>query len=242
MQIEKAVILWAGCGRRISSEYGGMHKALIQLNGKSLMEHLLGNLRKAGIREIIAVLGYRAGDMQSMVESIWDQDRLLTVVNDRFDRTNNLYSLIMAEKWLKDRDFIVLNGDMVFDCSIIKDILTSEGSRIVVDDNDYGYQLDSPRVLIDNNRICDIGRHLSIDNAQGYAIGIYKFSRELSLKYFELGRFLAKERPEAGFHEPLPQLMKEYSIAPLYTCGREWMDVDEKGDVKRAEEMLGRLS
>ena len=38
MQIKRAAILWAGFGRRISNEYGGIHKATIMLKGKWLQE------------------------------------------------------------------------------------------------------------------------------------------------------------------------------------------------------------
>ena len=243
MAVDKVVILWAGCGRRISSEYDGIHKAMIPLNGKPLMEYLLANIRKAGAKEIVPILGYKAEEMKEKITAIsggWF-DKIDFVISEKYAETNNLYSLVQASDILSGKDFVVVNGDMVFDYRILSDIMKCEGNAIATDGNDYGYQLDSPRILIKNDRIYDIGRHMTIEQAQGYAVGIYKFGAEFSPIYFEKGRELSTKKPSAGYHEPMEPMFDEIIVKPSYTKGYLWMDVDEKADVARAEEMLRKL-
>ena len=237
----KAVILWAGCGRRIQMEYNGLHKALIPLCGRPLLEYLLNNIRNAGFREIVPVLGYKAEDMLLAIKQVGSFDEIVPVQNVNYDRTNNLYSLLQTKEILTGEDFVVINGDMVFDGQILKDIRKIDGNVIAVDTNRYSYQLDSPRVLIHNGRIFDIGRHRSIENASGYAIGIYKFSADFSTEYFSEAGKLIMSKPEAGYHEPLEKLLYKVRIVPCETGNNVWMDVDEKADVSRAEKMLRDL-
>lgn len=242
MQIKRAVILWAGFGRRISNEYGGVHKATIKLNGKTLAERLLDNIYKAGITEIIPVLGYRAEDILKEIEAFGKFEKIIPVYNDRFRETNNLFSLCKAKELLSEKDFVVVNGDMVFDYHILYNICNVNGNAVATDTNEYPYLIDSPRVLADDSgRIRDIGRHMERFDANGYAVGIYRFSKEYSKKYFEDGIRILKNNLNAGYHEPLKECFAdvEWNICP--TQQYEWMDVDEKSDVEKAEAMIRRI-
>ena len=249
----KIVVLWAGMGRRIQDEYAGMHKALIPLNGEPLLIHLLRNIERAGFTEIVPILGYESNDLQKALDDYIFKskyvkcngglhiDKVELVYNSEYAGTNNLYSLICAKDKLNMQDFIVINGDMVFDYRILRDIGRIKGNAIAVDINKYPTQLDSPRVLIENERILDIGRHRRIEDATGYAVGIYKFASTFSEEYFEIGEKICKERPQAGYHEPLELVLSRIEFFPSITKQYSWMDVDEKQDVKRAERMLLNL-
>ena len=238
------VILWAGCGRRISSAYGGMHKALIHLNGEALLDHLLRNVASSGCRELVPIVGYQGDTILSAVMSSGSIfDSVIPVDNPDYERTNNLGSLLRAREVLEGRDFTVVNGDMVFDPGILAKILSLPAgtNAVAADLKDYGYQLDSPRVLVENGRITDIGRHRTIEEADGYAVGIYRFGAEFSKAYFDLGDELLKENPNAGYHDVLPLCLDRFTFIPCSTDGMEWMDVDEPADVTKAEAMLRRI-
>ena len=186
------------------------------------------------------VLGYKADEMITMIKSIAGF-KVIPVFNSNYEKTNNLYSLIQAEKILTEKDFIVINGDMVFDYHILTDIKNIKGNAIAVDINEYPEQLDSPRVLIQDEHILDIGRHRNIEQSDGYAIGIYKFSSQFSAEYFEAAKQLTAIKPQAGYHEPFELLLQHTWVTPCLTRNYMWMDVDEKSDVARAEKMLLKM-
>lgn len=239
----KVVILWAGQGRRIQKKYGGLHKALIPLNGKPLLYYLLDNIRRSGIEEIVPVLGYHADEMLTEIEKNNTFKTVVPVYNREYERTNNLYSLVQAERILAGEDFIVINGDMVFDYRILTEILKNPaGNAIAVDNKHYPTQLDSPRVLIEKGRILDIGRHRNIADSTGYAIGIYKFSAAFSEDYLKAGRQLAGVKPQAGYHEPLKSMLGNAQFVPCIINDYAWMDVDEEADVVKAQRLLDTLS
>ena len=244
----KAVILLAGQGRRIQKEYAGLHKAMIPLHGSPLLYYLIGNLIKAGIEEIIPVVGYRGEELLELIhKTVQGEKREITVTpawNHEYDTTNNLYSLVQAAPLLEQEEFILLNGDMVFDYRLILNLFEVHDAAIAVDNGSYEEQLDSPRVLIRDGRILDLGRHMRIEEANGYAAGIYRFSKELSKSFFPLSRRLLQENVNLGFHDPLCSLFDKIKIIPSYTQSNLWMDVDEKADVEKAEgylKLMGRV-
>lgn len=237
----KVVILWAGQGRRIQKEYGGLHKAMIPLNGEPLMLHLLRNVKAAGADELVPVLGYRGDELLNTIHNFGEFSSIIPVWNPDYEKTNNLASLMCAEQILTGDEFVVVNGDMVFDYRILQKMISIGGNAIATDANDYGYQLDSPRELIKDGRILDIGRHRTIEESQGYAAGMYRFSASFSQEYFSLGKKLTLINPNAGYHEPLIGILDRVNFVPCYTENYRWMDVDEKEDVVKAETMLNAL-
>ncbi|MBN4049059.1 NTP transferase domain-containing protein [archaeon AH-315-M20] len=55
----KAIILAAGIGVRLNSITKNLPKAFIPIDGKPLIEHSLDNLKNAGIKEVIFIIGYK---------------------------------------------------------------------------------------------------------------------------------------------------------------------------------------
>ena len=237
----KTVILLAGKGRRMQVEYEGVHKALLPLNGKPLLFYLIDNIRKAGVEEIVPVLGYKGDEVLAYINQYAEDLKVYPVWNHSYLETNNLVSLLQAEEVVAGEDFIQINGDMVFDYRIFTKLLNVDSSAIAVDTTDYAGQLDSPRVLIQDNAIRDLGRHMNIEEANGYAVGLYRFSHRLASEFFEMSKELVQENPQMGFHEPLRFLFNRYNIIPVLTEHMLWMDVDEKADISKAEGFLRRM-
>ncbi len=238
----KAVILWAGCGRRIRKDYPNLHKAMIPLNGKPLLAYILQNIEGIGIKQIIPILGYMQDQMLDAVRHYAPFAEVAPIYNPDYERTNNLASLLCASRLLSGEDFIVINGDMVFDRHILSDMAACAGNAIATDMNSYPSQLDSPRVAICDGHITDVGRHLTIREADGYAVGIYRFSAESSEDYFHIGESIVSGNPNAGYHEPIIQLCRTALFKPVSTRQYRWMDVDESSDVAKAEALLKTLT
>lgn len=237
----KVVILLAGKGRRIQQTCGSMHKALIMLKNRSLLSYLIDNMKKAGVTEIVPVLGYQGNKILAEIQRYADDIQIFAAWNPEYENTNNLASLLKAERELIGEDFVLLNGDMVFDYRILILMMEQSDSAIAVDRKEYPVQIDSPRVLIRDEVIKDLGRHMTIQQAEGYAVGIYYFSSTLAEAFFEHSKELIKSNPQMGFHEPLRDLFGKHRITPVSVDDYCWMDVDEKADIIKANEMIKKM-
>ena len=95
---KRAVILAAGVGMRMVPIDRSIPKAMIEVHGETLIEHLIGQLHEAGIKEIYIVVGF----MKENFEYLMDKYDVKLIVNSEYDKKNNLFSLYKAERYLKN--------------------------------------------------------------------------------------------------------------------------------------------
>lgn len=238
------VLLLAGIGKRLGEITKHKNKSLIELLDKPLIGHLLDRLVSNNQKEVLIIIGYKGKGIVNYIDSnykgIFD---LKIVENKKYREANNMYSVWCAKEYLKGKEFIICNGDIILNKFILKEIVKSnEKSEIMLDIKNRLSKIDSPGTIIKNNRIYDLGRHISKNDNDGYAIGLYKFNRDLSIAYFnEIDKMLQDDKYNAGFHDPLISLFHKYEIFPASTNGLSWTDIDTKEDIFRAENLLQKI-
>ena len=125
MEMNKAVILDAGEGRRLRPLTEFAPKCLLRLNGITILEHQLSNLAECGIKKVILVVGYRANQIfQKLTGKNFGLD-LNFIQNPVYYKTNTVFSLWLAKNEIKE-DFIYLNGDVVFHKKVLMRLLNSQ--------------------------------------------------------------------------------------------------------------------
>lgn len=236
-----AVVLLAGMGRRIRKFIGDTHKSLLEIDGFPILWYLVNNLISAGIVDVIAITGYQGKDIERYLKKTFPYINLRICKNNNYEHTNNLVSLLEAEKMLLGNDFIVINGDMVFDCQILINILRHKQSAIAIDSIHKNYWIDSPCTIIENGRILDLGRDIEPSENSGYAIGLYKFSSGIAGAFFEEGKRIVLENPNAGFHDPLRSLFHKFVVLASDVEKCLWTDIDDIEDIKKAERYIRML-
>jgi len=235
----KVVFLLAGKGRRLGDLTSSDHKSLIKLDQCSLLHHLIENCIYAGLNDFIPIVGHCSEKVLSCFGENYSEEITVTpVTNKKYNETNNLYSLYCAREFLEGEEFILCNGDIIVDRDILKSIAKQEGkSAIAIDDFDFSIPVDSPGVTTLHEKITDLGRHISFDDKSGYAIGVYKFSKKLSKRFFKEAEKLLIEDINAGFHDPLCNLFDEIDIFKHRTEGGLWTDIDTEEDIARARDL-----
>ena len=248
----RAIILAAGSGLRLGQHTKDIPKALLDLNGKSILERQISLLRQHGINEIFVVTGY-----QREKHTLKDIEYIF---NPRYAETEQLASMMVARTKISD-DVLVIFGDIVFDEQILQQILVSNddiGIAIDLDwEKSYNERPDNPKsladkVLIYQKKIQQISAKitsLSMKNQQiGEFLGVIKLSRRGSKimvqKYQEL------ERSHKGkFHDvsslekaKLVDILQELidskiEIYPIPITGK-WCEIDTPKDLERARKIF----
>ncbi|MDO4431825.1 MAG: phosphotransferase [Aerococcaceae bacterium] len=95
---QRAVILAAGFGTRMVPINLDTPKALLEVNGETLIERLIKQLHEVGIEEIDIVVGFMKEKFQYLI----DQYGVNLVVNVHYITTNNLYSLALVRQKLNN--------------------------------------------------------------------------------------------------------------------------------------------
>ena len=248
----RAIILAAGSGLRLGQHTKDIPKALLDLNGKSILERQISLLREHGVNEIFVVTGYqREKHVLKDIEYVF---------NPRYSETEQLASMMVARTKIFD-DVLVIFGDIVFDSQILQQILASNDNIAIAVDFDweksYTERPDNPKsladkVLIDQKKILQISAKITssdMKNQQiGEFLGIIKLSRKGSKimveKYEELesshrGKFhdadsLEKAKLVDILQELIDSKIEIYSIS----ITGKWCEIDTPKDLERARKIF----
>ena len=240
----KVVLLVAGKGRRLNNITKNSHKSLIKLDEYTLLEHLIENFIFAGLTDFVPVVGHCSEQVLSCLNKKYSKEISVNpVYNSKYNESNNLYSLYMAKDILKNEDFIVCNADVIINREILLGMRNKSpnASLIAIDDFDYPAPIDSPGISMNNNTISDLGRHIPFKIKKGYAIGVYRFNKELSKVFFNEAKKLLDQNMEAGFHDPLQKLFNKHPIYKYSVQGYDWMDIDTFSDIDKARNMHQKI-
>lgn len=94
----RAILMAAGMGTRLRPLTENTPKSLIEVNGMSLLERQIINLKEIGIHEIIVLTGY----LHEKFDDIVKKYNLIKVINDKYDVYNNIYTMYLVKDYLKD--------------------------------------------------------------------------------------------------------------------------------------------
>ena len=94
----RAILVAAGMGTRLRPLTNTIPKSLVEVNGISLLERQIINLKEIGIDEIVVLTGYLHEKFNDLVKKY----NLVKIVNDKYDVYNNIYTMYLAKEYLQD--------------------------------------------------------------------------------------------------------------------------------------------
>jgi choline kinase len=213
-------------------------KPLIEINRKSLLERVLVQLSSAGVTEVYLIVGYKKELISERLKSRFPELKIEHIYNPFYAKLNNLFSVWLGRPYLSGEDFLLLNGDIVFEDAILEKAVKSDLGNFSVIDTTIPLSVDSMKVKLDGTKIIDFGKGLT--DAQGFTQGIHRFSKEGSVLFFdEIGDMLEKEKDDYH-HAAILNLVKQYGFVQnaLLIEKMRWFEIDEPEDIKVAEEMF----
>lgn len=233
----KALILAAGMGTRLRPLTDKIPKCLVPVNGVPIIAKQIENLVDNGIREIYIVSGYKSDILESVLKGSYPFVNI--VLNANYGETNNMYSAYLTRDVLYGNEFILMNGDVFFDESVISELLKPMYLNSIVVEKGV-YNDESMKVRVDNtNRIVEISKKIQEILAYGVSIDVYKFSAEASKSFFERIREIVEVhgRLNEWTEVALNEILSTVKFEPCPLKGR-WVEIDNYDDLEFAEEIF----
>ena len=182
------IILAAGMGSRMGLLTKNKPKCFLKINGETLINRLLRQLRNLGVKDISIVTGYKSKQFKF--------NNITYFTNTNFSKTNMFYSLMKAQKKMS-KDTLILYSDIFLSNNILNKMLkVKKNFAVGVDINWKKYwQLRFNGVLDDLESlkinklsyIKEIGKPTNdLDEIDARFIGIIKTSKIINKKIISI--------------------------------------------------------
>lgn len=225
MRKPTVIILSAGVGSRLGNPYP---KGLTSLgNGETIFSRQLRQFREFSLR-IIVVVGFKK-------DLVMEADpNVLFAYNANFDTTNTSKSLLCGLRHISDQDVLWINGDVVFEIGIIRDLLQEDGSWVVVNNAHVGEE--EVKYTTDQNGYINAISKV-VKNPLGEAVGINLIeAAHLDLFKQKLMAVNQQDYFERGMELLLQE--KERLFKPLSVDDSACIEVDFREDLNRARKLF----
>ena len=240
----KIIIIAAGSSTRLGKETLDVHKGLLKINDKSIIEMQLDLFKKNQLSNIIIIVGPNKENFKLK--------NVNYVLDDDFQNHDVLGSL-MACKSIMNDEVLTSYSDIIFDENILHSMLDFKGDiGIAVDldwEKNYANRIQHPKseadnVLLENNKILKIKKNIKESKSTqklGEFMGLMKLSKNGAKIFVEKYEHLLKSHK--GKFQNAPSLKKAYltdmiqelidsgfSVEPIIINGK-WYEIDTPEDL-----------
>ena len=243
----KALILNSGLGTRMGEFTSEHPKCMTEiLKNETILSRQLKQLMKAGISEIVITTGLFDEKLVNYCQNLDLPISINFVKNPDFRTTNYIYSIYCAREYL-DNDIILMHGDLVFEDSVLDEIISFNKSVMAVSSTVPLPEKDF-KAVIQNGQIQKIGieffneslsaqplyKILKSDwkiwlnkivdfcesgNVHCYAENAFnEISSECKIYPFDIGNRLCREIDDVMDLAVVLQKLKEISARTVYMC------------------------
>lgn len=178
----KAVILSAGRGSRLLPLTDDRPKCLLPAGDRTVLGRQIATLAGAGVTDVTVVTGFLPHLVEEEAAALnadlhGGAARIRTLYNPFYQIADNLASCWMAREEMRE-DFLVINGDTLFEPSIIERVLAGPASNAVqvTVDIKADYDSDDMKVTLDGDRLIAIGKTLLAPESHAESIGMIRFA------------------------------------------------------------------
>ena len=219
-----AVILCAGKGTRLMPLTENRPKPMIPIAGKPILEHIIGKIEDF-VDNIYLIVKYKK---EIIINHFKNHPKITFIEQKEIDGTG--YAVLMAKNHIND-DFLVINGDVIFDDDL-KDIMHYKNAMALT-------EVDNPEnfgvvVLDDEDNIIELQEKPKNPKSNLINAGIYKFEKNI----FEiLENLKPSERGEVELTDAIKELIQNGNIKGIKLNGY-WNDIGRPWDLLDANKHL----
>ncbi len=247
----KVIIIAAGMGSRLGDLTENLPKALVDVNGKSILERQIELFHKFGIKDIVIVTGYKK-------EKFSFKD-IKYIHNSKYSDEEQTSSLMSARNEIIG-EIIVSYADIIFDEVILKQLFKLNNELVLVTDQkwreSYEIRTDNPPTFSDFVAVKDDQIIKFFKNADDFLgkydileyIGLMKFSPIGSKKLIQKCEDLEKSH-SGKFHyassfkkAKIIDLLEELRLSnfdiKIQNVTGKWCEIDTKQDLEIAKKVF----
>lgn len=231
----RAILINAGQGSRLLPLTLHTPKCLVEVNGRSILDHQIEALQAAGVPRIEVVGGYRAGQIREHLQRHHDPARVALTINPFWSVSSSIGSVWAVREYL-DEPFVLVNGDTIFDPTVFQQALADmrPGVNLVVEPVRRP-EHDDMLVQVRDARVVAVGKQLAPAEVTHRSLGIVLSPDRRGGQYLNALRSVIEA--EGGFnayhHGVIDQLARTTGVTAIENRNGLWREVDRPEDIER---------
>lgn len=240
----QAIILAAGMGKRLGEYTKDNTKCMLPINGIRLIDRTLTILSHLNIRNVTIVIGYKGDNLKNYIGNRYSQHLDIEYINNPiYDKTNNIYSLSLAEEKMVEDDTVLFESDLIYEEEIVRKLVENSNPNLALVAK-WEYWMDGTVVKIDkdNNILSFVSKDMfDFHHTDEYykTINIYKFSKEFAKnKYIPFLQAYCKAWGNNEYYEEVLKVLtflNRTELKALPIAGEKWYEIDDVQDLDIAE-------
>jgi NDP-sugar pyrophosphorylase family protein len=238
-RVRTGVLLAAGRGLRLYPLTREMPKCLVCVNKKSILERLMNSLDRYGIERLIVVTGYKAHRIRQVLGNRYREIDVSYVHNDRFETTNNIYSLYLAAKRITS-PFLLMESDIVFHPGLLEKMMFTDRIALA---HPASWMSGSCVAVNEGSKVVSFQDQLPDrpDPAVKKTVNLYSFSEQSWRRIKkQLEQEIVKGNTDLYYETVFKPLVKNGQLAlkgVLFEAGA-WYEIDTLEDLAAAERLF----
>lgn len=234
--IRTAVLLVAGMGSRLRPLTDEIPKALVPINGRSILERAVAALCARGVQQFVLATGYRDEAVRNALAGMGVSATFCH--NSRYAETQNSISLLQCRSAVGKAGFYKLDGDLLFDSRVIERLDAASEPLAVAVDASRAVDAEAMKVTSDSKgRILRFGKSIPVPDASGESIGIERVGASITDVLFDAIASLERRGVVDRYYEDVySELLKEGKIgaSAMNVGDLRWAEVDDMADLEHA--------
>lgn len=234
----KAILLAAGRGSRLKPFTDTTPKSLLQIGNTSLIERMVGILRKTGIDDISIVVGYLKESFFRTFPS-----GVKFYVNDDYLNTDQGGSLLKAKAEMND-NLLLIAADLLCPESVYRAAIENDSPIcLAIDIREDCYDDTIEKIILENGKIRMVGKtNVPNDRANGEFLGMTKLSRKMAPVFAEVLEQSLAQNKKTQVVQIIQKLIDRGEEVAYVRCVEPWCEVDDPDIMERAGKILSSYS
>lgn len=219
---------------------------MVEVDGVRLIERALRILDRKNLNRIILVVGYQHENLMAFVNSLGIQTQIGFIINEVYDKSNNIFSLSLAKEQMIEDDTLLLESDLIFEERLIDMLLEDKRDSLALVDK-FESWMDGTCIVVDqDDNITDFipGKLLQYREKEQYykTVNIYKFGADFSKNvYVPFLETYAKVMGNNEYYEAVIKLillLDKNTMKAKRLQGELWYEIDDIQDLDIAQTLF----
>lgn len=232
----RAIILSAGIGRRLKPLTDIIPKALLRVDGKTVLEQMLDSLLKNKVRDICIIIGYLGDKIESVIGRTYGKANI-TYLENRYYHKGSILSVWAARGYFDD-DMLLMDADVVFEEGILRRLISSQNQNCFLLDADYKDSGEEMKIAALNGKVAQIARRITVPHDKvGEGIGFFKLSKRYRKEFLRILENRIASDKDCDYEDALDEFVRVSPVGFEEITGMKWTEIDFREDIAKARSL-----